>query len=280
MPSLRLDPPSALALPAPPAALKFIHDEQAKANPDPHRISEAIARDVELAAEVLRVINSPAFGMRRAVGSISSAISLLGLTNVTNVVSAAALRASLSALAGTGLERYWDTSMDVALVSARVAKEYTGVSPDAAYTLGLFHDSGIPLLLALHPDYGTMIKSAVNSGWKITDAEGRYFGANHAAIGFHVAREWNLPQEITQAILYHHHYPEVLTMGGIGEDVRTLISVLKLGEYVSAEFRAAAFRREATDWPRVGDRVLDHLAIGDLEFLDLSESLLEMLRRR
>jgi len=272
--------PNGFAFPPMPAALRAIHEEEVKPSPDPYRISHAIAADLGLATEVLKVINSPAFGRRRQVASIPDAIAQVGLANVTNLVSAAALRASLVGLARTRLDRYWDTSMDVALVCARVAKEYTGIAPDTAYTLGLFHDCGIPLLLALRPDYGPAVKRAVSGGWKITEAEQHHFGTTHAAVGYRVALHWNLPQEIAIAILHHHHYPEVLTTGGIADEVRTLISVLKLGEHVSAEFRAEAFGREPDEWGRVGERVLDHLAIGDLEFLDLRDSLLAMLRGR
>jgi HD-like signal output (HDOD) protein len=280
MTTLLADSLKGLQLPPTPYALRVIREEQSKASPDALRISHAISAEAGLAAEVLGVINSPAFGLRRAVGTIFNAISLLGLSNVTNLVSAAALRASLSGIAKNSLERYWDTSVDVALVCANVAKEYTGIPADAAYTLGLFHDCGVPLLLATHKDYGPVIKGAVNNGWKITDAETHYFGVNHASLGFYVAAHWNLPQEITQAILHHHNYPEILHTRGLSEDVRTLISVLKIGEYISAQFRAATFKREANEWDAFGERVLDHLAIGDLEFLDLSDSLLEMLKRR
>jgi HD-like signal output (HDOD) protein len=265
-----------------PEAVRIVREEHIKTEPDFNLLTNAIVNDPLLAADVLRLINSPAFGLRRPATSIPGAIAMLGLANVTNLVSGIALRSVLREITHKSLDRFWDTASDVALISARVASEYTALSADLAYTLGLFHDCGIPLLLARHPGYGAQIKAAVNDGWKITDAELHHYRIDHATIGFHTARQWNLSHEIAQAILHHHNYPAVLSAGGLADDVRTLISVLKLSEHVSNSYRNLQFRRGEQDreWSAIQEHVLDHLAIGDLEFADLRDSLIDMVKER
>ncbi|MGE0081724.1 MAG: HDOD domain-containing protein [Thiohalomonadaceae bacterium] len=275
------DPLRGLVIPPMPESVRVIREEQAKAEPDAARVQRAIEADVGLAAEVLRAANSAAFGLRRSVGSIPHAMLLLGIRPVTNLVATAALRASMAGLGQLRLERFWDEAGDVALVCAQVAREFTGVSADTAYTLGLFHDCGIPLLLARHADYGRLVREDVNAGCKITEAETRHFGLNHAAVGHHLARRWLLPEEIGLAILHHHAYPEDALTETLPNEVRTLLALLKVGEHVSSRFRQVAFRRiERDEWGAVAGPVLQHLAIDELEFEDLCDSLIDMLGRR
>jgi len=45
-------------------------------------------------------------------------------------------------------------------------------TPDEAYTLGLFHDCGIPILMEKYDDYAQTIQSAYNAeGIRITQIE-------------------------------------------------------------------------------------------------------------
>ena len=177
-----------IALPSMPESLLAIAEEQRCGDPDAERIAAIIADDLALAAAVLRTVNSPAFGLRRAIGSIPNAVMLLGLTNVLNLTRAAALRESIGE--ARGLERFWDTAHDVANVAAAIARRYTGIPADAAYTLGLFHDCGIPLLLQGLEGYDMVLAAAyAQEEASVTAFERRHLPTDHATVGYLVARE-------------------------------------------------------------------------------------------
>ena len=80
------------------------------------------------------------------------------------------------------------------------------IDRDEAHTFGLFRDAGdrrtdlpLPRLRFGHEPVSKPVPSAR------TDArESERFGADHAVIGAVLARDWQLPEEMSDAILWHH----------------------------------------------------------------------------
>ncbi len=274
---------SSLALPPMPQSLQQIRAEQAKADPDVDRIIAIIAADVGLASEVLKTINSPAFRRARPLSSVPNAVMLLGLGNVMSIVAAVALRQTMNC--GDNklkLDRFWDTASDVAFAAAAFARELSGVSPDAAYTLGLFHDCGIPILMCRHGDYLETLKAAGRDS-ALTALEQARYGLNHAQVGQLVCRAWHLPTEIGTAILHHHDFPALVARNEqVDEVVVSLVGLLKMAEHASNVLRGVAFRNSADDyeWEEVEPLVLGHFDLNEDDFADLSENIVGQLGQR
>jgi HD-like signal output (HDOD) protein len=273
-----------LVLPAMPESLRQIRAEQARAVPDVERITAIIAEDVGLAAEVLKTINSPMFRRRQPLGSVPNAVMLLGLDNVLNIVASVALRRTMDCGDNRmSLNRFWDTAGDVAFAIAALARRLSGVPADTAYTLGLFHDCGIPIMMCRYPDYLDTLKTASRPGAPlITGLERERHGIHHAVVGAHVSRSWLLPEAISAAILHHHELPQMVADEAVDEMAISLIALLKMAEHISNRFRGAAFRSGADDqeWEAVGIMALSHFDIDPTEFSDLSEDIVEELGGR
>lgn len=278
------DPLQRLTLPPMPDSVQRIRTEQARPEPDIDRITEAVAGDVSLAAEVLKAVNSPAFGLSQTIGSIPNAVMMLGLDNVLNVVNGVALRISMGQGCNLKLDRFWDTAGDVATVASTLARELTGHPSDVAYTLGLMHDCGIPVLMCHLPGYREHLEAAQRQpGDNVTVAERERFGIDHAQVGARISATWNMPQSITHAIRSHHHF-EALTEpdNPFGDDVASLVGVLKMAEHVSNRFRGLAFRNLDADheWDQVGSWVLGYFGMSAVEFADRCEDLVAVLGQR
>ena len=63
-----------------------------KERPDLQEIAEVLATDPPLSAEVLKLINSPFFGLTRKVTSVFHAVSMLGMNVVKNMALSFALK--------------------------------------------------------------------------------------------------------------------------------------------------------------------------------------------
>lgn len=274
-----------LTLPPMPESLQQIRAEQARAEPDAGRITAIIAGDVGLAAEVLKTINSPMFRRRQPLGSVPNAVMLLGLNNVLNIVAGAALRRTMDCGSNKlSLTRFWDTAGDVAYATAALAGRLSGVPADTAYTMGLFHDCGIPILMCRHADYLDTLKAASRPGaGLITALERERHGLDHAAVGAHVSRNWMLPEAISTAIEHHHDLPRLVASDDAEDElVISLVALLKMAEHISSEFRGAAFRSGADDqeWEAVGVLALSHFDLDPTDFADIKEDILGELGRR
>jgi HD-like signal output (HDOD) protein len=87
---------------------------------------------------------------------------VLGSRVLSSLVAGFALRSSING--PVRLDRFWDSSIRVAQLAARLTKEFRGVAADHAYTFGLFHDCGIAVLLQRFPDYRDTLQLANADG--------------------------------------------------------------------------------------------------------------------
>lgn len=226
-----------IALPPCPAILMDIMAESNKDEPDFNRISSLVGSDVGMSASVLKLANSPAFRRSSNIGSIPQAVAVLGLQKVILAVKTLLLRNSVSAsspAAKVFLEKFWDKSSCTAEVASMLAKTFPGISVEDAYTIGLFHDSGIPVLMQRFPDH----PFDHDGDWgSIHKNEESKLGTNHAVVGNLLARNWGLPAHICQTILHHHDTSIFTDASHAASDmVRSFAALLILAEHTVCVF--------------------------------------------
>lgn len=187
--------------PLSPMALRIIAQAQ-----DPDAGAAELAKVVELdpAATValLRLVNSPFYGMPRQVGSVTEAIMVLGLTTVRRVVLAIAVRRPLSvqALDRDLVARVWRDSVQVAALANRLLGG--GHAGEHAFTAGVLHDMGRLALSLRNPlAYAPL---AALQGQALVAGERVAFATAHDDVGAGLLQCWGLPADITEAVHQHH----------------------------------------------------------------------------
>jgi len=218
---------------------------------------------------VLQTVNSPFFALRQKIGAIPQAVQLLGAGNVATIVTGLVLRQSLGG-AGVSLERFWDSAEKVAQIAAFVAGKLPRVGRDEAYTLGLFRDCGIALLLRRFPDYAQTLKLSAGDNTGMIKLEEERHGTNHATVAYLVARRWELPEQICEAIQRHHDM-SIFEEGYTDQTAPlTLVALNMLSEYLFDEVMRG---RSNAHWARNGDRIVEHLGLSRSELKDIEEEI-------
>lgn len=265
-------------IPPRPEVLISFRQELGSSNPNFNKLVNAVASDVSLSGAILQIINSPAFGMRSRITSIQQACSLLGMPRVEKVVQAVALRGALSK--GLSLDRFWDSANEIATISRVLAMKLSGQSADDAYTLGLFHDCGIPLLLQHFTDYKqTLIDTNQSHVQPETRLEDERYGVNHTQVGYEVAVQWFLPDAIAGGILLHHQDLTRLSEDDIHNDpVYPLICILKMAEYISASLRKAWRSDDHHEWNHIGGHVLQVMEIDADDFTEICAEVIDAVK--
>ena len=145
-----------IGIPSQPRVIMDINREIDKADPDFRVISNLISRDVAMSAKILKVCNSPFFGLREKADNVDWALNVLGLKNFKNVVFASALRDSMKNrnIGEKDFEAFCDHSLFVAKIAQNIVLRLSPeikshMDPNHAYMCGLFHDCAIPLLTNL-----------------------------------------------------------------------------------------------------------------------------------
>lgn len=168
---------------------------------------EALALHVEsdpaLTARILAAANAGLYGSH-AVATITQAIALLGINRVHDIaVNNAMLEVFSDCDVPDSLRHVWLDSVAAAICAEEVAAE-TGANRSIAHVAGLLHDIGKLLLYAvLRKDYLDVLAHVTQSGRSISEVEREMLGVDHALVGSELARAWQLPEVIAEAILGH-----------------------------------------------------------------------------
>lgn len=174
-------------------------------------LAEIVAQDPPIAASVLRSANSAYYGLEQPAHSVREAIATLGARSIRNLAFKAALVSEYKHLAKYpefDLRGLWKHSIMAAQMSQALIKLSTGPRPgasDMAYTAGLLHDIGkIVLLDSMGEFFLEAVRDAIQKEQRAVDSEDAILGMNHAVAGSLVGFAWKLPDEISNAIEYHH----------------------------------------------------------------------------
>lgn len=267
-----------IKIPPQPQIMVDLNMAMAAPHPSFTDITKIITKDVGISGCILKVINSPFFQLRNHVTSIEQALNLLGYNNVINIINSLSIRDSLTDSAITDLTRFWDNAQDVAMTAAAFAK-LTGVaSPDEAYSFGLFHNSGIPLLLQKFPDYPHVLKQTYAEPKRaITDIENDAIGCNHAIVGYYVAKAWKLPAYIAQAIADHHKVESIFADNNPCEQAeKNLLAILKLAETTCKTHKMLGNAAVDHEFERIRSDLLIYIGLSEYDFEDLQAEVAEM----
>lgn len=264
---------SGIHLPPCPAALMEAMKEARSPDADLGKIVRLVGQDVGLSAPMLKLANSPYFGLRNKASSIQQAVVVLGLGNTVNLLSNVALRANVARNL-PGMDGFWDRSGMTALAASCIAAQIPGVSRDDAYTVGLFHDSGIPVLMQKFPDYPRNIGEQQRVDGNVCEVENDCYSTTHAVVGNLLARNWLLPQNMCRAILRHHDrtvFSSITDQASI--ELCNWVSIIQAAGYIVDMH--LNLRNEG--WAAWKPHVLRHLQFSEAEFAELCSDVVGVL---
>lgn len=251
-----------------PSALQLL---ERNADPDCEleEIVNIVRYDAALTAKVLKTVNSTAFGLVSTVESVDRAIYYLGSWLVAGLAIVDST-AQMMQKPLVGYEGESGTLWRHDLFTAFAAREIAGLSIDGistqtAFTAGLLHDIGKALVSEhLRGTAGQVLKSIETGDTEdYLAAERDLLGADHAEVGFEVAKVWGLPT-VLQEVIRHHHHPDQAP-----EEVQSLAYAVHLGDLV------AMMGGYGTGSDSLRHRLLDNYSDSfDLDFQSLEQVLL------
>ena len=269
-----------ISVPPQPQIMVDLQMEQYMPDPDLEVIARLIAQDPGLSGALMKIVNSPHYGLSNKIASIQRAVTLLGSRTVINLINAQSIKGEMCDETIVTLNRFWDTAQDVAMTSMTLAKRTGSQAVDEAYALGLFHDCGIPLMLKRFPDYMTVLEQAyANAGpaSRVVDTENRHFNTNHAVVGYYTAKSWRLPEHLTHAIANHHNALAIFSDDSSrNSQLKNLLAILKMAEHICASHKVLGNQREDHEWNSISHLVLDYIGLSEYDFENLIESIREL----
>jgi putative nucleotidyltransferase with HDIG domain len=188
----------------------------AKALADPYtdlqRIVTIIEYDPALTANALKLANSAYYSRGNEVHSVREAVSLLGAGRILQHSVGRHLRGRLAqSCPGYDLveKELWHHSVAAALAADTLPRYAKVAIHPVAFTAALLHDIG-KLILSRHLESelrDEIMRIAATQKLTYVQAERALLGFDHAQVGGVIARRWNFPAALSDAIA-HHHQPK------------------------------------------------------------------------
>lgn len=197
--------------------LQTVRDEKAELKD----FAEILATDPSLSAEVLKVVNSPAYAFARKVVSIKHAVNLMGLNAVKNLALSFSLVKQFRQHGGEPFDYalFWKDSLFAALTSKLLALQLCPKWAEEAFLLGLLHDIGRLALYHSMPEQYGLVDWETKGNFEYRGAEKQVLGFNRMEFSGHLVKNWGLPAELYEPIFYHHRpadlvdpSPEILAL--------------------------------------------------------------------
>ena len=257
----------------PPCPERLVRLRQAISAPEPDLavVSRIAASDVAMAATLIRNANSALHAVGPPVRTVGQAMDRLGLNQTAALMTGFLARHAIP-VNHPRLTRFWQRATLRAAALALIARRLPGLSPDLAYTCGLFCHVGIPVLLQSLRGYGgTLVEAEARIDRPFVATENANHRTDHAVVGALVARAWQLAPAAVVAIRLHHDFAS-LGAGGIEAEVHTLVAaglvaehLMRRREGLGAESEWLAHGADALRWLQVdADDVDDwHEALQD-----------------
>ena len=269
-----------ISVPPQPQIMVDLQMEQYMPDPDLEVIARLISQDPGLSGALLKIVNSPYYGLSNKIASIQRAVNLLGSRSIINLINAQSIKGEMCDDTIVTLNRFWDTAQDVAMTCLTLAKRTGSQAVDEAYALGLFHDCGVPLMLKRFPNYMAVLEEAyANAGadCRVVDTENNAFNTNHAVVGYYTAKSWRLPEHVTDAIANHHNALAIFSdESSRNPQLKNLLAILKMAEHICSSYRVLGNQTVDHEWNAIGHLVLDYVGLSDYDFESMKLSIREL----
>lgn len=170
-------------------------------------IADVLKKDQVITAKVLKLINSPYYGIPGGVTDVKRALAFLGFNTIAQLTLGISVFSLFANEKGEdfSLQLFWEHALATAVGSAVIAKMVKYPKPEECFTCGLLHDVGKVVMYQIARD---MLKQVVSlakaKSISFAEAEAELDVPGHAFLGEHIAAKWGLPQIIRDAIRYHH----------------------------------------------------------------------------
>jgi len=172
-------------------------------------IGAIVERDIGLSAKVLKIANSVFYAGRYGpIGDVKQAVARLGIEEVARICTTVSTMQMFADKPGIiDMKEFWKHCLGVALVMRHFAERSveTASYQHNAYVAGLFHDVGILILdQYFSPVYKAVRETGKNNPLSLYNLEREVLGIDHGEIGATLLRRWRLPDEICEAVKWHH----------------------------------------------------------------------------
>lgn len=189
--------------------MREIRGEDASAS----SVARILQGDPGISVRLLKIVNSAAFGSARPTESVQQAVAMLGLSQVESLVLSIGVQTALPSSPAPGFEttRFWRAAARRAAAAQRFASMLHPATRSQSFTASLLQDMAVPMLAdSRRESYGELLDAWHRGGESLDALEQSELGCHHGEVATWLCSEWDLPENMAEAIGGHHGDPALI----------------------------------------------------------------------
>jgi putative nucleotidyltransferase with HDIG domain len=221
---------------------KLISDEGSRVR----EFEGLIKMDPVLVSRLLRMVNSPYYGVRENITSIARAIVFIGMKNLRNIVVIEGLKDAVRQGSRGGMfsrRRLWLHSIAVSICSQMIVERIFGLRGEDAFLCGILHDIGMIVEDQTAPElFARTWKTMAFESRPLLAVEKEIIGTDHCEVGALLVQDWKLPEEVREGIRRHHAFDASTTPN-------SMAGTIQLSEFFAIKLGYGALQGAAARLP-------------------------------
>ena len=221
-------------------------------------LSKVICQDPALAARLLRIANSPAYGLSTQVNTVTRAVSIIGTQHIRDLVLATSTMSAFDGIPNelVSMEDFWSHSLYCGAAAHLLAEQRNMKHAEAMFLGGLLHDIGQLVIFHKEPQkakQALLLSIEEHDDLALHKAEQEIFGFDHAEVGAALLRHWHFPELLIESVAFHHapeqaqKYPIETALVHIANSIATLAEIDSVSEQDAVQTELDAWRVTGLD---------------------------------
>jgi len=233
-----------------PAIYRQIIDAISKPSSSTYDIEKVIRTDTNLAARVLKIVNSAFYSYPSKIDSLSHAVNIIGTKQLSTLAVGINITSAFKNIPSEiiNMKMFWKHSV-LCGICAKVIAGYKNIqNTERMFVAGLLHDIGRLVLYNYLPIESLFAATTARGKHSLlTVAERDLFNFDHSTIGGDLLNKWQISLSLEDCIRHHHdpersknrveasivHLADIMAnVMGIGSSGERLIPLLKQEAWV------------------------------------------------
>lgn len=197
-------------------------------------VAQVVTKSPSLTAMLLKIVNSAYYGFPSKIDRISRAVTIIGTKEISGLALGICVMQAFKDIPEEvlNMQAFIRHSLACGMISRILAAQNNISQTEQLFVSGLLHDVGKLIVHKYYPDHAkACLVQGISSNTSIFQTEKTILGLTHPQIAKRLLTKWNLPNDLTANIVYHHepskapdrkkaaivHLADIITHGlGIG----------------------------------------------------------------
>lgn len=171
-------------------------------------IAEAISKDTNISAKLLKLVNSAFYGFPSRIDTISRAVAIVGTKHLSILTFGIYIISAFKNISWglVDMNSFWEHSVVCGTIARILASHKNIQNTERLFVAGLLHDIGRLVLYNSTPiNAKNIISKARNSHSLLYEIEHEIMNFDHTELGKLILKKWKLPMSLENIVKYHHY---------------------------------------------------------------------------